>query len=77
MIWFDNCGVFKTSLADEIILELEIQVAYLQPNMTGVLQVLDLVVYGPLEAHTRNLRGQRIVECFHKYKVLYTDEKRC
>ena len=72
MIWFDNCGCHKTTLVDDIIAELGIQIACLPPNMTGVLQVLDLVVNGPLKAHTRNLRGSRIVECFQSYAKLYT-----
>ena len=74
MIWFDNCGCHKTTLVDDVIAELGIQIACLPPNMTGVLQVLDLVVNGPLKAHTRNLRGSRIVECFQSYAKLYTEE---
>ena len=74
MIWFDNCGCHKTSIVDDLISELGVQVACLPPNMTGVLQVLDLVVNGPLKAHTRNLRGSRIVECFQKFIITYTDE---
>ena len=74
MIWFDNCGCHKTSLVDDVIVELGVQVACLPPNMTGVLQVLDLVVNGPLKAHTRNLRGSRIVECFQKFIITYNDE---
>ena len=74
MIWFDNCGCHKTTLVDDVIAELGIQIACLPPNMTGVLQVLDLVVNGPLKAHTRNLRGSRIVECFQSYAELCTEE---
>ena len=74
MIWFDNCGCHKTSLVDDVIAELGIQIACLPPNMTGVLQVLDLVVNGPLKAHTRNLRGARIVESFQSFIKLYTEE---
>ena len=48
--------------------------ACLPPDVTGVLQVLDLVVNGPLKAHTRNLRGPIIVESFQKLLVSYTDE---
>ena len=71
MIWFDNCGCHKTNLVDNLIEEIGIQVACLPPNMTGILQVLDLVVNGPLKAHTRTLRGARIVDCFQKFKELY------
>ena len=74
MIWFDNCGCHKTAMVDDAIHELDVQIACLPPNMTGVLQVLDLVVNGPLKAHTRNLRGARIVESFQKFKTLYEEE---
>ena len=74
MIWFDNCGCHKTSLVDDVIVELGVQVACLPPNMTGVLQVLDLVVNGPLKAYTKNFRGSRIVECFQKFIITYNDE---
>ena len=62
MIWFDNCGRHKTTMVDDVIRELGVQIACLSPNMTGVLQVLDLIVNGPLKAHTKNLRGARIVD---------------
>ena len=74
MIWFDNCGCHKTSVVDDVINELGAQIACLPPNMTGVLQVLDLVVNGPLKAHTRNLRGARIVENFQSFIKLYAEE---
>ena len=74
MIWFDNCGCHKTSMVDEVISELGVQIACLPPNMTGVLQVLDLVVNGPLKAHTRNLRGARIVESFQAFSKVYAEE---
>lgn len=59
MLWFDNCGCHQTTVVDDVINVFGLQVACLPPNMTGVLQVLDLVVNGPLKAHTRNLRGAR------------------
>ena len=74
LIWFDNCGCHKTAAVDKVISELDVQIACLPPNMTGVLQVLDLVVNGPLKAHTRNLRGARIVESFQKFKIAYEEE---
>ena len=42
----------------------DIDVAYLPPNMTAILQVLDLVVNGPLKSHVRQLRAKRIVRSF-------------
>lgn len=76
MIWFDNCGCHKTDIVDVEIARLGVQVACLPPNMTGVLQVLDLVVNGPIKAHTRNLRGARTVAAFGEYKKLYDIEMR-
>ena len=71
MLWFDNCGCHKTSVVDAAIARLGVQVACLPPNMTGILQVLDLVVNGPIKAHTRNLRGARTVAAFGEFKRLY------
>ena len=74
LIWFDNCGCHKTDTVDNVIESLEVKVACLPPNMTGVLQVLDLVVNGPMKAHSRKLRGSRIVACFQEYARLYNIE---
>jgi DDE superfamily endonuclease len=74
LIWFDNCGCHKTAVVDEVIHNLNVYVACLPPNMTGVLQVLDLVVNGPLKAHCRKLRGSRIVSYFQEYAELYAIE---
>ena len=71
LIWFDNCGCHKTALVDDVINSLQIHVACLPPNMTGILQVLDLVVNGPLKAHSRKLRGSRIVACFQEFARRY------
>ena len=74
LIWFDNCGCHKTDTVDNVISSLQVRVACLPPNMTGVLQVLDLVVNGPLKAHSRKLRGSRIVASFQEYSKLYQIE---
>jgi hypothetical protein len=67
----DNCSVHKGSYLDAIYLEANIQVKYLPPNMTYILQVLDLVVNGPIKAHIHGLRAERIVEYFKEYKAIY------
>ena len=41
LIWFDNCGCHKTAVVDEVIYELNVYVACLPPNMTGVLQAFE------------------------------------
>ena len=74
LIWFDNCGCHKTDVVEQVIDDLQIHVACLPPNMTGILQVLDLVVNGPLKAHSRKLRGARVVACFEEYAKLYSIE---
>jgi hypothetical protein len=38
--------------------------------MTAILQVLDLVVNGPLKSHVRQLRAKRIVRSFKEFLVL-------
>ena len=44
LLWYDNCGSHKTSVVKDVIEEIGIDVAFLPPNMTSELQVLDLDV---------------------------------
>ena len=69
LLWCDNCGSHKTSSVRDVIEEIGIDVAFLPRNMTGELQVLDLVVNGPLKAHIRNNRANRLYSNFQKYRV--------
>jgi DDE superfamily endonuclease len=66
-LWVDNCGSHKTDLVRNYVTANEIDVAYLPPNMTSELQVLDLVVNGPLKTHIRQLRARRIVSYLQQY----------
>jgi hypothetical protein len=59
-LWMDNCGSHKTSFLSKVYEEAKTTVGLLPPNMTSKLQVLDLVVNGPIKAHIRNLRAARI-----------------
>jgi DDE superfamily endonuclease len=68
MIWCDNCGSHKTSSVKDVITETGIDVAFLPPNMTGELQVLDLVVNGSIKAHVKNKRATRLYDSFQLYK---------
>ena len=68
LLWFDNCGCHKTAAIEKITKELDIKVACLPPNMTAILQVLDLVANGPLKAHIRNDRANKIVKAFRVFK---------
>ena len=67
LLWVDNCGSHKTPLVRNYVIFHGIDVVYLPPNMTSELQVLDLVVNGPLKAHIRKLRAKRIVASFRNY----------
>lgn len=71
LVWFDNCGCHKTNVVQNYIREIGIDVAYLPPNMTAILQVLDLVVNGPLKSHVRQLRAKRIVKSFKEFLIVY------
>ena len=73
LLWFDNCGCHKTYVISNALSELDIHVACLPPNMTAILQVLDLVVNGPLKAHVRNNRANKIVESFKAYKIALSE----
>jgi hypothetical protein len=75
LLWFDNCGCHTTELIEEKFKEQDVDVARLPPNMTGLLQVLDLAVNGPLKAHVRKLRARRIVNAFKKYKTDYIAQR--
>jgi DDE superfamily endonuclease len=67
LLWCGNCGSHKTSCVRDIIRETSIDVAFLPPNMTSELQVLDLVVNGPLKAHIRTIRANRLYAAFQVY----------
>ena len=74
LLWCDNCGSHKTSVVKDVIEEIGIDVAFLPPNMTSELQVLDLVVNGPLKAHIRTRRANRLCKAFQEYKIIRADD---
>jgi hypothetical protein len=73
LLWMDNCGCHKTFAVEEMMAVLQMDVACLPPNMKHILPVLDLVVNGPLKAHTRNLRASRIVKYFKGFRLEYIE----
>ena len=75
LLWCDNCGSHKTACVRDVIQETNIDVAFLPPNMTSELQVLDLVVNGPLKAHIRTIRAHRLYIAFQEYKILRAQEQ--
>ena len=75
LLLFDNCGCHKVDVVEKQMSDMGIHVALLPPNMTAIIQVLDLVVNGPLKAHIRHLRAMVIVESFKVFKAKYCDEQ--
>ena len=69
LLWCDNCGSHKTTSIMEVIDEIGVDVMFLPKNMTGELQVLDLVVNGPLKAHIRTNRANVLYQSFQEYKL--------
>ena len=76
LLWFDNCGCHKVDVVEKQMSDMGLHVALLPPNMTAILQVLDLVVNGPLKAHIRHLRAMVIVRSFREFKEKYCEERR-
>ena len=68
LLWCDNCGSHKTTCVYETIEEIGVDIAFLPKNMTGELQVLDLVVNGPLKAHIWKNRSNALYKSFQEYK---------
>jgi hypothetical protein len=73
-LWMDNCGAHKTGPLPDIFSAANVEVGFLPPNMTYILQVLDLAVNGPLKAHIRKLRAERVFKYFQHYKRTYLSE---
>ena len=74
LLLFDYCGCHKLDVVEKQMSDMSIHVALLPPNMRAILQVLDLVVNGPLKAHIRHLRAMVIVESFKEFKEKYRGE---
>lgn len=73
-LWMDNFGGHKTAAVTDIFNESRVNFDFLPPNMTYLLQVLDLVVNGPVKAHIRNLRGFRLLRYLDEFKAKYDAE---
>jgi hypothetical protein len=74
-LWMDNCGPHKTPCLSELYAQAKTTVGLLPPNMTSKLQVLDLVVNGPIKAHIRNLRAKRIGEYMDEHRAQCAEAK--
>jgi hypothetical protein len=70
-IWQDNCSLHHTTEVEEVALEKKITFGFLPPNTTHLLQVLDLVVNGPIKYHIRRINAERIYSKFALYREHY------
>lgn len=74
LLWMDNCSCHKVdAVLDPIFREANITVKFLPVNTTYMLQVLDLVVNGPLKAHIRRERAKQLLEYFADFKLRHSE----
>ena len=68
LVW-DNCGPHGTAACSAMAEEWGIELMPLPPNMTDVLQVMDLVVNAPVKAAVRRDRCKYLYDFFQAWKV--------
>jgi hypothetical protein len=66
-LWMDNCSCHITDVAEERMRQAGVLVSNFPPNMTALLQVLDLVVNGPIKRHIRSWTAHVIAAAFADY----------
>ncbi len=73
LVW-DSCGPHKVAAVKAVFDEWDIAIEALPVNMTDKLQVMDLVVNGPLKAHMRRFRCASLFAYFQCWKVKWLQE---
>ena len=68
VVW-DNCGCHNVAAVAEVFAAWSIQIENLPPKMTDILQVMDLVVNGPVKAGIRRKRIEAIFNYFQSWKI--------
>jgi len=68
LVW-DNCSSHKVEALCQVFNEWNICVESLPPKMTDILQVMDLVVNGPLKAAIRRQRAMELFAFFQEWKI--------
>lgn len=68
MVW-DNCGPHKVAGVRKVFDEWGIKAMELPPKMTDILQVMDLIVNGPLKAAIRRHRIEGLFNYFQSWKI--------
>ena len=74
VMWCDNCSIHNVEKLKPIWEAANVVPAFLPPNLTHLLQVMDLVVNGPIKAHIRSLRSDRLMNYFNRYNITFTAE---
>jgi hypothetical protein len=72
LIW-DNCGPHKVPAVLKVLTDANIKTALLPPNMTDKLQVMDLVINGPLKAAMRRYRVRQLYQQFQAFRAEYLE----
>lgn len=67
LVW-DNCPSHKTDDVVNYFQSLDIEVAYLPPNMTDKLQPMDLCINGPLKSYMRRFRGEDTFDYMQQFQ---------
>ncbi len=70
LVW-DNCKTHTAPEVTRVFKENNIEIAFLPKNMTDKLQVMDLVVNGPLKARMRKIRCEHLYEQLQVYKKTF------
>ena len=73
-IWMDNFSAHKTETLNRVFQENNLTVSYLPPNMTYLLQVLDLVVNGPIKTHVRYQRANTVFDYMQDFRRRFNTE---
>ena len=69
LIVWDNCGSHKTAAVQSVISEVGLTAEELPKNMTDILQVMDLVVNGPIKHGIRNARAMALYSYFQSWRI--------
>ena len=71
LLWMDNFCAHRTPDIDTLLTERNVYAAMYPENMTAHLQVLDLIVNGPIKRHIRACRSHELVDNFQMLKSEY------
>jgi len=75
LVWSDNCSCHVTNAVNQMYQQHGILHPYYPPNMTSKLQVIDLVVNGPIKQKVRSFRAKSMVEELEAYNERYQAEQ--